>query len=293
MKKISILFTALFCTLFVLNSEAQLLMPQTSSSQSLIQEFGLGKVSVKYSRPNIKGRSITGDLAPVGEIWRTGANDATVISFTDAVTLEGNNVAAGEYALFSIPGKDEWTIILNKETKQWGSYNYKQSEDVLRFKVKTAVLKDKVETFTINFSDVTTSTAKLDLLWGSTRVSINMTTDVDSKVMASIDEAMKGEKKPHYPAAVYYFENGKDLNKALEWINLAFASEEPTFWMLRQKALIQAGLKDYKGAIATAELSSAKAKEASNDEYVKMNDASIAEWKKKPNAAAGIVAISR
>ncbi len=277
MKKISILFTALFCTLFVLNSEAQLLMPQSSSSQSLIQEFGLGKVSVKYSRPNIKGRSITGDLAPVGEIWRTGANDATVISFTDAVTLEGNNVAAGEYALFSIPGKDEWTVILNKETKQWGSYNYKQSEDVLRFKVKTAVLKDKVETFTINFSDVTTSTAKLDLLWGSTRVSINMTTDVDSKVMASIDEAMKGEKKPHYPAAVYYFENGKDLNKALEWISIAESADQKAPWFKYQKARIQLKMGDKAGAAKTAKAGVEAARAMNNAEYIRLNGKILAD----------------
>ena len=252
-------------------------MPQTSSSQSLIQEFGLGKVSVKYSRPNIKGRSITGDLAPVGEVWRTGANDATVISFTDAVTLEGNNVAPGEYALFTIPGKDEWTVILNKETKQWGSYNYKQSEDVLRFKAKTAVLKDNVETFTINFSDVTTSTAKLDLLWGSTRVSINMTTDVDSKVMASIDEAMKGEKKPHYPAAVYYFENGKDLNKALEWISIAEAADQKAPWFKYQKARIQLKMGDKAGAAKTAKAGVDAAKAMNNTEYIRLNGKILAD----------------
>jgi hypothetical protein len=276
MKKISILFTALFSTLFVLNSDAQLLMPQSSSSQSLIQEFGLGKVGVKYSRPNLKGRSISGDLAPFGEVWRTGANDATVISFTDAVTLEGNTVAPGEYALFTIPGKEEWTIILNKETKQWGSYNYKQSEDVLRLKAKTAVLKDKVETFTIAFSDVTTSTAKLELLWGSTKVSINMTTDVDSKVMASIDEAMKGEKKPHYPAAVYYYENGKDLNKALEWISLAEASDQKAPWYKYQKARIQLKMGDKAGAAQTAKAGIEAAKAINNVEYIRLNEKILA-----------------
>lgn len=110
--------------------------------------------------------------------------------------MEGNAVAPGEYALFTIPGKDEWTIILNKETKQWGSYSYKQAEDVLRFKVKPVKQKEKIETFTITFNDVTTSTARLDLIWGNIRVPVNMTTDSDSKVMAGIDEAMKGDKKP-------------------------------------------------------------------------------------------------
>jgi hypothetical protein len=277
MKKISILFTAVLCSLITLNSDAQLLMPQASSSQSIIQEFGLGKVSLKYSRPNLKGRSISGDLAPFGEVWRTGANDATVISFTDVVTLEGNTVAPGEYALFTIPGKDEWTIILNKDTKQWGSYNYKQSEDVLRFQVKTANLKEKVETFTITFSDVMTSTAKLELLWGKTRVSINMTTDVDSKVMASIDEAMKGEKKPHYPAAVYYFENGKDLTKALEWISIAEAGDQKAPWFKYQKARIQLKMGDKVGAAQTAKAGIEAAKVINNAEYIRLNGKILAD----------------
>lgn len=276
MKKISILYTILFCSLFALNTDAQLLMPQSSSAQSLIQEFGLGKVILKYSRPNIKGRSISGDLAPFGEVWRTGANDATVISFTDAVTLDGNTVAPGEYALFTIPGKDEWTIILNKDTKQWGSYNYKESEDVLRFKVKAVSLKEKVETFTITFNEVMTSTAKLELLWGSTKVSINMTTDVDSKVMASIDEAMKGDKKPHYPAAVYYYENGKDLNKALEWISIAEASDQKAPWFKYQKARIQLKMGDKAGAAQTAKAGIEAAKAMNNVEYIRLNEKILA-----------------
>lgn len=277
MKKISILFTAVLCSLITLNANAQLRMPQSSSAQTLIQEFGLGKVTVKYSRPNIKGRSISADLAPYGEVWRTGANDATVISFSDAVTLEGNAVAPGEYALFTIPGKDEWTIILNKETKQWGAYGYKQSEDILRFKVKTAKLKEKVETFAITFNDVTTSTAKLDLIWGNIRASINMTTDVDSKVMAGIDEAMKGEKKPYYPAAVYYFENGKDLTKALEWISLAEATDQKAPWFKYQKARIQLKMGDKAGAAQTAKAGIEAAKAMNNAEYIRLNGKILAD----------------
>jgi len=277
MKKIAILFTAVMCSLITLNADAQLLMPQSSSSQTLIQEFGMGKVSVKYSRPNIKGRSISADLAPYGEVWRTGANDATVITFTDAVTLEGNPVYAGEYALFTIPGKDEWTIILNKESKQWGAYSYKQTEDVLRFKVKTAKLKDKVETFTITFNDVTTSTARLDLIWGKIRVPVNITTDSDSKVMAGIDEAMKGEKKPYYPAAIYYFENGKDLNKALEWISMAEASDQKAPWFKYQKARIQLKMGDKAGAAQTAKAGIEAAKAMNNAEYIRLNGKILAD----------------
>lgn len=277
MKKISILFTAALCSLITLNASAQLKMPQSSSSQTLIQEFGLGKVTVKYSRPNVKGRSISADLAPNGEVWRTGANDATVISFTEAVTLEGNQVAPGDYALFTIPGKDEWTIILNKATKQWGSYSYKQSEDVLRFKVKSGKLNDRAETFTIAFSDVLPSSAKLNLMWDQVRVSVKMTTDVDSKVMAGIDEAMKAEKKPYYQAAVYYYENGKDLNKALEWISAAESADPKAPWLKYQKGRIQLKLGDKNGAAQTAKAGLEAAKAMNNAEYIRLNGRILAE----------------
>lgn len=277
MKKISIFFTGMLCSLFILNADAQLRMPQASSSQTLLQEFGLGKITVKYSRPNIKGRNVAADLTTYGEVWRTGANDATVITFTEAVTLEGNPVAPGEYALFTIPGKDEWTIILNKETKQWGSYQYKQAEDVLRFKVKTAKLNDRAETFTIAFSDVMSSTANLDLLWANTRVSVKMTTDVDSKVMASIEEAMKAEKKPYYPAAIYYYENGKDLKKALEWISIAEATDQKAPWYKYQKARIQLKMGDKAGAAQTAKAGIEAAKAMNNAEYIRLNSHILAE----------------
>jgi hypothetical protein len=272
MKKIYILFTSALISLACLNASAQLKMPQSSSSQTLVQEFGLGKVTVKYSRPNIKGRSLEKDLTLYGEVWRTGANDATIITFSEAVTLEGNSVAAGEYALFTIPGMDEWTIILNKETKQWGSYQYKQLEDVLRFKVKPTKLNDRLETFSINFSDVMPSSANLDLLWGNTKVTIKMTTDVDSKVMASIDEAMKSDKPPFYPAAIYYYENGKDLKKALEWISIAEAGDQKAPWYKYQKARIQLKSGDKAGAAKTAKAGIEAAKAVNNAEYIRLNE---------------------
>ena len=277
MKKISILFTSLLISLACMNASAQLKMPQSSSSQTLIQEFGLGKVTVKYSRPNIKGRSLEKDLTPFGEVWRTGANDATVITFTDAVTLEGNTVLPGEYALFTIPGKDEWTIILNKETKQWGSYQYKQAEDVLRFKVKPIKLTERLETFSINFSDVMPSSANLDLSWENTRITIKMITDVDAKVMASIDAAMKSEKPPFYPAAIYYFENGKDLKKALEWINIAEAGDQKAPWYKYQKARIQLKIGDKTGAAQTARAGIEAAKVVNNAEYIRLNEKILAQ----------------
>lgn len=271
MKKTLFILIMAVSILFSENSSAQLKMPQSSSSQTIIQEFGLGRVTVKYSRPNIKGRSVEKDLAPFGEVWRTGANDATVITFTDAVNLEGNAIAAGEYALFTIPGKNEWTIILNKENKQWGSYQYKQAEDVIRFKVKPIKVNEKSETFSIRFSNVMPSSANLDLVWDNFKISVKMTTDVDAKVMASIDEAMKTDKKPYYPAAVYYFENGKDLKNALEWISIAEAGDPKAPWFKYQKARIQLKSGDKTGAAETAKAGIEAAKAVNNVEYIRLN----------------------
>ena len=280
MKRLLTFLPAIVLSVLAFNVQAQFPMPQSSSSQTIIQEFGLGNVTVKYSRPNVKGRSVFTDLAPYDEVWRTGANNATVITFSDNVTLEGKPVAAGEYALFTIPGKDTWTIILNKGTKLWGSYEYKQADDVLRFQAKAAKLINKVETFTIGFSEVLPSTAKLNLMWDDTRVSVNMVTDVDSKVMASIDEAMKTEKKPYFQAAQYYYDNGKDLSKALQWINAAEAADQKAPWIKYWKARIQLKSGDKNGAALSSSAGIEAAQAMNIPEYVRLNNAVLIQAKK-------------
>lgn len=255
-------------------------MPQPSLGQTIVQDFGLGKITVNYSRPNTKGRKVFGELEPYGSVWRTGANNATVITFSEDVTLEGKLVPAGEYALFTIPGKNEWTIILNKTTKQWGAYEYKEAEDFLRVTVKAASLKEKVETFTVEFANVYPTTAQLMLSWDKTAVAVSMTTDIDTKVMASIDEAMKGDKKPYFQAAQYYYENGKDLNKALTWMNTADASNSKAPWIKLWKGRVQLKMGDKKGAAETAEAGIKIATEIKNPEYIRLNTALLAEAKK-------------
>ncbi|MFD2163717.1 DUF2911 domain-containing protein [Paradesertivirga mongoliensis] len=255
-------------------------MPQASSTQTLTQDFGLGKISVTYSRPDVKGRVIFGGLVPYDAVWRTGANSATVITFTDDIKIEGNTVPAGEYGLFTVPGKNEWTVILSKGSKQWGAYAYKEADDFLRIKVKPATLKDKVETFTIQIANVYPTTAALQLMWDNTAVSLNLSTDIDSKVMASIDEAMKGEKKPYFQAAQYYFNNGKDINKALEWMNAAEAGSPKAPHVKYWKARVQLKAGDKKGAAQTAQAGIDLAREAKNDEYIKLNGEALAEAKK-------------
>jgi hypothetical protein len=266
-----------------LNADLQaqgLKMPQASSSQTVIQNFGLGKITLNYSRPNVKGRKIFGGLEPYGTVWRTGANSATMISFTEPVKINGKELPAGDYGLFTIPGKDEWTVIFNKGAKQWGAYEYKEAEDVLRVKVKATRLKDKVETFTMQFANVYPTTAQLQLMWEDVAVNVDLSTEVDATVMASIDEAMKGEKKPYFAAAQYYYSNGKDLNKALEWINAAEAADGKAPWIKLWKGRIQLKMGDKAGASATAAAGLQAATEMKNQEYVRLHTELLSESKK-------------
>lgn len=273
----------LFALTVALNADLQaqgLKMPQASSSQTIVQNFGLGKITLNYSRPNVKGRKIFGGLEPYGAVWRTGANSATMISFTEPVKINGQELPAGDYGVFTIPGKDEWTVIFNKGAKQWGSYEYKEAEDVLRIKVKASKLKDKVETFTMQFANVYPTTAQLQLMWEDTALNVDLSTEIDATVMASIDEAMKGEKKPYFAAAQYYYSNGKDLNKALEWVNAAEAADNKAPWIKLWKGRIQMKLGDKAGAAKTAAAGLQAATEMKNQEYVRLHTDLLSESKK-------------
>lgn len=274
----ALLSITLLCTTVSVNAQG-LKVPQASSGQTIIQDLGLGKVTISYSRPNVKGRKMLGGQEPYGKVWRTGANAATTITFTDEVTIEGNKVAPGTYGLFTIPDPKEWTIILSKTNKTWGAYTYKQEDDLLRFKVKAANTRETVETFTLQFNNVMPTSADLNLAWEHTSLNIHITTDIDARVMASIDEAMKGEKKPYFAAAQYYYSNDKDMNKALEWISEAEKaspkSPMPKLWKAR--ILLKMGNK--KEALATAQEGARLAKESKNDEYERLNAAVAAQAK--------------
>jgi hypothetical protein len=254
--------------------------PQPSSGQTITQDFGLGKITLTYSRPNVKGRKIFGGMEPMGVVWRNGANAATRIKFTDAVKIEGKDLPAGEYGLFSIPGKNEWTVIFNKIADQWGAYEYKESDDVLRVKVKTTSLKDKVETLTMQFSAVSETSAQLNMMWENSAYSINITTSIDEKVMTNIAEAMKGEKKPYFNAALYYYQNGKDLKSALEWMTEAEKSDQKAPWYKLWKGRIQLKMGDKAGAQASAQAGIDLATATKTDEYVRLNAELLAEAKK-------------
>lgn len=249
-------------------------IPEASPTQTIIQDFGLGKVTITYSRPSVKDRVIFGGINPYGQVWRTGANAATTITFTENVIFEGHSVKAGTYALFTIPEKDEWTIILNKTAKQWGAYSYKQADDLLRVKVKSTYRAEKRESFTIQFADVTTHSADLHMVWDHTSVYVKLNTDDDAKITANIDQLMKGDRKPYYFNAIqYYYENNKDMKKALGWALEAEKVEPKAPWFRLWEARIRLKTGDKAGAIKAAQEGVALAKASSDDEYVRLNQA--------------------
>jgi hypothetical protein len=276
MKRIYFYLAAMLVACASQNSYAQLLkVPQLSSSQTIVQELGLGKITLTYSRPSVRGRKIFGAMEPYGNVWRTGANAATTIKFTDDVTIEGTKVPAGEYGLFSIPDKNEWTVILNKTANQWGAYTYKQADDQLRFKVKTINHTDPTETLTMQFNDVDRTKCELEISWANVSFSFNISTDVDSKVMANINDVMNTDKKPYFDAALYYYENNKDLNKALEWISTAEKAEPKSPFYKVWKARIQLKMGDKSAALATAKEGVRLAKEQNDKEYERLNQGVI------------------
>ncbi|UYZ65062.1 DUF2911 domain-containing protein [Hymenobacter weizhouensis] len=265
-------------------AQAQITTPQPSPKSTVTQRVGLTDVTVTYSRPSAKGRAVFGTLVPFGKRWRTGANATTTIKFSDDVTVEGKKVPAGEYGLYTIPNKAEWTVVLNKNTKQGANVDgFKDDEDVARFTIKPYKLPAKMETFTIGFTDLTPATAAVDMQWETTGAKFKVTSDVEPKVMAQIEEKVIKNANPApndlAAAAVYYLDNNKDMKQALEWMQKANATD-PKFWNVHTEAKIRMKMKDYAGATKAAEQSRTLALAAKNADYVKMNEDLLTEAKK-------------
>ncbi len=271
-----ILFAVL--TLIGLSASAQIKMPAASPTQTLSQDFGLGKIEIVYSRPSLKGRSVFGTgslLAPFGDVWRTGANGATKLTFSDPVTIGDKTIPAGSYGLFTIPGKTEWTIIINTNSKGWGSFDYKQAEDIVRFKVAPQATGTSTETFTISIDNITAQTATISLNWGKTKVNIPISTDIKTTVRAQIEAAASAttvNPNMYQSAATFYLEIDHDYNKALLYADKAVAANAKAYWLQLMKAKVHVALKDKKGAKAAAEACKQLATEAKNMDYVRSAD---------------------
>ncbi len=265
-------FTVMLMACAVFNASGQARIPGASTTQTISQDFGLGKIIVTYSRPNVKGRKIFGGLQPYGEVWRTGANAATTITFTENVIVEGNKVPAGEYGLFTIPGPDEWTVILNKTWKQWGAYTYKQDDDVLRFKVKPMTMSWPIESFTIQFANSGTQATDMIMMWDKTVVPVHFTTDDDAQVMLNIDSLMQKDPKQNaFGSIQYYYENNKDMKKALAWALDAEKTDPTGPYYVVWEARVRLKMGDKQGAAAAAQRGVDLAKAGKDDEYTRLN----------------------
>ena len=273
--KQKIAFTLAFLLFSLVSFAQQIQMPQASPSAKIAQKVGLTDVTVDYSRPSTKDRKIFGELVPYGQVWRTGANGATVLSFSTDVLIDGKTIPAGQYALYSIPGKSEWTMILSKNIKLWGAIGYDQNDDVIRFNAEPVKLKRKNETFEISFANMTDTGSDLSLKWENTRVDFRIETEVDPLVMAQIKEyIIDGESTDPsllYSAASYYYTNDKDINQAYNWINES-VEQDPKYWTMHLKAKIEAALGKKTNAVETAAEAIDLAEEAGNQDYVGLNE---------------------
>ncbi len=259
--------------IMAIGAEAQLRMPAPSPTQTIKQDFGLSAVELTYSRPSLKGRKMLGVVEPYGTMWRTGANAATKIRFTDPVEFGGAKVDSGTYALYTIPQKDEWTVILNKGFNNSGIGGYKESDDVARVKIKAAKVSPLTETLSMQFGNIKPESMDLNIAWEDVALNIPITTNIKDRIKSQMTQSW-------YNAAQYYFDVEKNNKAALNMIDLALDQPDPKpFYMVHYKARIQKELGDKKGAIATANESMKLSKDANNANYVLLNEKLISDLK--------------
>ncbi len=278
MKKI-ILFLAVLAMTF--SVDAQIQTPQPSPFAKMEQKVGLTDVTLEYSRPNMRGRTIFGDLVPYDKVWRTGANARTKITFSDDVTVDGQTLKAGTYAIFTKPSEKTWDVYFYTDYEGGGTpQNWDESKVAAKVTADVYPLPMKIETFTMTFDDLTSNSAVLGMLWEDAYVGVKIDVPTDKMVTAAIEKTLNGPSAgDYYASAVYYLQEGKDIKQAKTWIDKAMSMiEKPGFWQLRQQSLIYAKAGDKKGAIEIAKKSLAASEAAGNDDYIKMNKESLKEW---------------
>ncbi|UBM57876.1 DUF2911 domain-containing protein [Marinilongibacter aquaticus] len=248
-------------------------MPAASPTQNIKQDFALSSIEINYSRPSKKGRDIFGSLVPYGSVWRTGANGPTTITFGQEVNIGGKDLKAGTYSLLTVPEKKEWEIILAK--KGTSVFDYKSEDDVIRFKAEAYEIPAVIETFTILLDNQSSNSVTLELLWDNVVVDIPISVEIDAQIMGQIDEVMNKDNKPYFAAASYYYENGKDLNKAYAWAQKAAEAQPDAYWVRHLLAKVAAKTGHKTEAIAAAKASMEMAKKAGNMDYVRLNETLI------------------
>lgn len=280
MKKIALLVSMIAVSF---GMQAQIVTPQPSPSSTLIQKVGLTDVTVDYSRPSMRGRTIYGDLVPYGKLWRTGANANTKITFSENVMVGNQELKAGSYAILTVPNATSWDVIFYSEADGGTPATLDESKVAAKVNAPVYQMPMPIETFTISIDDLSDNSATLGILWEKTYVGIKFDVPTDKTVMSGIENTMNGPSaNDYFAAAVYYMNAGKDIKKAKEWMEKAIGmTEEPAFWQLRQQSLIYAKAGDKKQAIATAKKSLAASEAAGNADYIKMNKDSLKEWGSK------------
>ena len=255
-------------------------LPMTNSRAVVLQQVAATDIEVTYHRPSVRGRVIFGNLVPYGQVWRTGSDNATRITFSTPVAVNGTAVDSGDYELFSIPNRDEWVIILQRARSQWGSYSYDPANDVARITTRPVSVAVPVETFTIGFSDVATDGATMNITWDRVRVPIRITIDVRATVVPRLEAALRGQgRRPYFQAAMFYYENNLDLDRAVELMTLALEANPGHIGMLYRLALIQERNGNRAAAIEASEQSLAGAANSPpelRDEYTRLNSALLA-----------------
>lgn len=279
MKRLTLLLVAALLTADV--SAQALKLPALSPSCKLVQDFSTSSIEISYSRPSMRGRKIFGDLVPYGHVWRTGANSATKIKFGEDVILGGQEVKAGEYAIYTIPELKEWTVILNKATGNWGAYGYDTKDDVARFKVVPKMKDGNTQTFMINITNITYSTCNIEIAWEKTKLVIPVKSNNEERLNTAIDKAINTPPAlPYFSAANYYFETNQKLDVAYDYVNKALETNPKAFYMWNLKARIAQKLGKKEEAIAAAQKSIETSKgDASEVEYLNKANKIIAEVK--------------
>lgn len=257
-------------------------LPQPSPLGKVEQIVGLTTVKIEYSRPSAKGRVVFGDLVPYGQLWRTGANGCTKIKFDGPVMINEYNVPAGTYSLLSVPSDGPWTVYLNRDTTLWGTDGYDATKNVAEIKAQNNVHECTTETFTIDIEGVKDDVATIQLRWERSTVSFDIKADATEKAMANIKEAMAAKEikaGTYHRCARFYLDRGVNNVQALDWAKKADQMEE-RYWMKHTLALCYAANGMKKEAIAAAEASMKLAEAEKDEQYMKLNQAKIAEWSK-------------
>ncbi|QBA63936.1 DUF2911 domain-containing protein [Muriicola soli] len=277
MKRLIYVFLAILVSIPAM---AQIQSPQPSPAAKIMQRVGLTDVTVEYSRPSMRGRTIFGDLVPFDKLWRTGANARTTITFDTDIIVGDGSLKAGSYAIFTKPSATSWDVYFYTETGGGGTpQEWDESKIAAQIKVNTLPIEMPIETFTISFDDLHSSGATLGMMWENTYIGIPFTVPSKEMTMKSIESVMAGPSgNDYFAAATFYYDQGMDLNKAKEWIDKAVAMNSNAFWIMRTQSLIYAKMGDKKGAIEAAKNSLAAAKAAKNADYVKLNEDSLKEW---------------